>query len=50
MMAGARPGPHVLIQVSDNGKGIPRHVIDKIFDPFLRPRKSGRGPVSASPP
>ena len=43
MMAGARPGPHVLIQVTDNGKGIPRHVIDKIFDPFFTTKEVGKG-------
>ena len=43
MMAGACPGPHVLIQVTDNGKGIPRHVIDKIFDPFFTTKEIGKG-------
>jgi len=43
MMAGAHPGPHVLIQVTDNGKGIPRHVIDKIFDPFFTTKEIGKG-------
>ena len=43
MMADAQPGPHVLIQVTDNGKGIPRHVIDKIFDPFFTTKEVGKG-------
>jgi PAS domain S-box-containing protein len=43
MMADAQPGPHVLIQVTDNGKGIPRHVIDKIFDPFFTTKEIGKG-------
>ena len=43
MMVGAQPGPHVLIQVTDNGKGIPRHVIDKIFDPFFTTKEIGKG-------
>ncbi|HXA08911.1 MAG TPA: PAS domain S-box protein [Chthoniobacterales bacterium] len=43
MAAGARPGPHVLIQVTDDGKGIPRHVIDKIFDPFFTTKEVGKG-------
>ena len=43
MMAGAHPGAHVLIQVTDNGKGIPRHVIDKIFDPFFTTKEVGKG-------
>ena len=43
MMAGAHPGPHILFQVTDNGKGIPRHVIDKIFDPFFTTKEIGKG-------
>jgi PAS domain S-box-containing protein len=43
MTAGAHPGPHVLIQVTDNGNGIPRHVIDKIFDPFFTTKEIGHG-------
>ena len=43
MTAGAHAGPHVLIQVSDDGAGIPRHVIDKIFDPFFTTKEIGQG-------
>jgi PAS domain S-box-containing protein len=43
MTAGARPGPHVMLQISDNGTGIPRHVIDKIFDPFFTTKEIGEG-------
>jgi PAS domain S-box-containing protein len=32
---GARPGPHVRITVSDNGRGIPGEYLDRIFDPFF---------------
>lgn len=38
---GARPGPHVLITVSDAGFGIPPELMDRVFDPGL--------PVLASP-
>lgn len=43
MTSGAVAGPHVMIQVSDNGAGIPRHVIDKIFDPFFTTKEIGQG-------
>ncbi|MGH8164289.1 MAG: ATP-binding protein, partial [Rhodanobacteraceae bacterium] len=43
MTAGAQPGPHVMLQISDNGTGIPRHVIDKIFDPFFTTKEIGAG-------
>lgn len=36
-------GPHLCIEVSDNGEGIPRQIIDKIFDPFFTTRAQGKG-------
>lgn len=35
----------LIITIEDNGAGIPKELHDKIFDPFLRPRKSIRGQV-----
>jgi len=32
---GAKPGRHVLIQVSDNGVGMERETVDRMFDPFF---------------
>jgi C4-dicarboxylate-specific signal transduction histidine kinase len=34
---------HVVAIVSDNGKGIPADIIDKIFEPFLTTKKIGAG-------
>lgn len=38
-----RNGTKVLISVKDNGKGIPQHIIDKIFQPFFTTKPSGEG-------
>ncbi len=36
-------GYKVLISVSDNGNGIPSHVVDKIFQPFFTTKPTGQG-------
>ena len=36
--AGANPGPHLELSVSDSGEGIEQDEIDRIFDPFFSPR------------
>jgi PAS domain S-box-containing protein len=43
MNSGAKPGPHVLLQVTDTGEGIPQAIIDKIFDPFFTTKEMGKG-------
>ena len=37
------PGPHVLLEVSDNGCGMEESVVNRIFDPFFTTKFSGRG-------
>jgi len=43
MMPGAKPGPHVMLRVTDTGRGIPQAMIDKIFDPFFTTKEVGKG-------
>jgi PAS domain S-box-containing protein len=38
-----RTGPHVLITVSDTGRGIPATIIDRIFEPFFTTKDIGAG-------
>jgi CheY-like chemotaxis protein len=42
-MQGADAGPHVVIEVSDNGSGIPQSIIGRIFDPFFSTKGIGKG-------
>jgi PAS domain S-box-containing protein len=43
--AGANPGPHVKLSVSDTGCGIAPENLDRIFDPFFstKPKEQGTG-------
>lgn len=43
MQPDAKPGPHVVLSVSDTGTGIPHEIISKIFDPFFTTKELGKG-------
>jgi PAS domain S-box-containing protein len=38
-----RPGPYVMIAVSDTGAGIPAAIRDKVFEPFFTTKGTGKG-------
>jgi PAS domain S-box-containing protein len=38
-----KPGPHVVLHVTDTGAGMESGVLDKIFDPFFTTKELGKG-------
>ncbi len=40
---GARPGDYIRLQVRDTGEGIPKEILDKIFEPFYTTKEQGKG-------
>ena len=38
-----RPGPHVLLAVSDTGCGMAAGILDRIYEPFFTTKKAGEG-------
>jgi CheY-like chemotaxis protein len=43
MQPEAKPGPYVVVTVSDTGVGIPPALLDKVFEPFFTTKEIGKG-------
>jgi signal transduction histidine kinase/HAMP domain-containing protein len=42
-VAGCVPGPYVRLSVTDNGRGMPPAVRDRVFEPFFTTKEVGKG-------
>jgi two-component system, cell cycle sensor histidine kinase and response regulator CckA len=42
-IAGARPGPFVVLQVEDSGTGIPPDVLERMWEPFFTTKEADKG-------
>ncbi|MCK9995502.1 MAG: response regulator [Candidatus Krumholzibacteria bacterium] len=40
---GSQPGPHIMLAVSDNGKGIPPENMERLFEPFFTTKTKDKG-------